>query len=58
MGGMSAYLCPVKELAVIALSGRSNARDGFHVSNSENVLPYWIFICRSNPKGLHIKRLK
>ena len=39
MRGMSAYLFPVKELAVLALSGRSNPRDRFHVSNCEIVLP-------------------
>lgn len=36
---MSAYLFPVKELGVLALSGSSNPRDGFHVCNYEIVLP-------------------
>lgn len=39
MHGMSAYLFPVKERVVLALSGRSNLRDGFHVCNYEIVLP-------------------
>lgn len=39
MPGMSAYLLPVKELAVLACSGRSNPRDGFHLCNCEIVLP-------------------
>jgi len=36
---MSAYLLPPKELAVLALGGRSNPTDGFRVCNCEIVLP-------------------